>query len=232
MKACYHLLAVALLLTAVAPPALAQGRPGAGRPGGREEAKKPEPPPRPTEPMLVELHKEFVSKAEKLAAEFETKKQHDKAREVYESLLRLLPEYPAAAQGLQRTMTAQASKDRMTVEVQAAKAWQDTGVTVIAGNPVHIEAQGVWQIGLVTGPRGVEIPKEARFKGNLTFEIGALIGVILDGGNPDDSEPFLIGEGKEFIAESTGRLFLRIYDWDPSDNRGKMTVLIQSTFAK
>ena len=36
---------------------------------------------------------------------------------------------------------------------------------------------------------------------------------------------------KNFTANKTGRLFLRMFDVDHTDNEGKMLVLIQSTFA-
>ena len=47
----------------------------------------------PSDPVLLNLHKEFIAKAEKLAVEYERKKDFDKAREVYESLVRLVPKY-------------------------------------------------------------------------------------------------------------------------------------------
>ena len=54
-------------------------------PGNRRNAKPPTPPKKPSlpdDPQLLGLHKEFVVKAEKLAVEYERKKQFDKAREV------------------------------------------------------------------------------------------------------------------------------------------------------
>ena len=55
---------------------------------------RPQPPQKkpslPVDPQLLGLHKEFVVKAEKLAIEYERKKQFDKAREVYESMVRLV----------------------------------------------------------------------------------------------------------------------------------------------
>ena len=45
----------------------------------------------PDDPQLLGLHKEFIAKAERLAVEYERKKQLDKAREVYESMVRLVP---------------------------------------------------------------------------------------------------------------------------------------------
>ncbi len=49
----------------------------------------------PSDPQLLTLHKEFIAKAERLAVEYERKKQLDKAREVYEAMVRLVPKYGA-----------------------------------------------------------------------------------------------------------------------------------------
>jgi hypothetical protein len=43
---------------------------------------------------------------------------------------------------------------------------------------------------------------------------------------------FLIGSSTSFTAERDGRLFLRMYDSDPSDNLGKVSVYLEGTFKK
>jgi hypothetical protein len=41
-----------------------------------------------------------------------------------------------------------------------------------------------------------------------------------------------VGASSEFTPEKAGRLFLRMYDSDPSDNAGKLNVEIRGTFEK
>lgn len=183
-------------------------------------------PVRPSDPRLVDLHREFLSKTEKLAAEYERKRDWDRAREVYEAILRLVPRYPQAEAGLGRVVGAQATQDRKIVEVFANQGWQNTGIVLSQGKPVKIVASGAWEVVNRTGPDGLEIPKKMK-----QFKIGALVGMIV-AGDVKDAKPFLIGSKKEFIAPATGRLLLVISDVDPSDNRGKMAVQIESTFAK
>jgi hypothetical protein len=192
----------------------------------KETKEATQPPPRPTDPKLIELHKDFLSKAEKLADDYERKKQHDKAREVYEAILRLVPSYPRAEEALKKIRDAEATTDKKQVIVLATKGWQDSGIVLQEGKPVIIEAKGTWTFKMShqLGPDGIEIPKELR-----DFNLGALIGVIA-GTDPKEAKPFHIGERKEFTAEHTGRLMLRMYDSDPSDNAGQITVQIQSTF--
>lgn len=184
----------------------------------------------PSDPQLLSLHKEFITKAEKLAAEYERKKQYDKAREVFEAMTRLVPKYQEAEAGLQRMLQAQSLQDRKLVEVQADEGWQDSGAQLVKGMPVHIEVKGTWSVVLETGPEGVQIPDNMKPR-DSRIQLGTLIGVIASSATDlEKAKPFLVKPGDDFVADSDGRLFLRMFDIDPSDNQGKMFVLIQSTF--
>lgn len=185
----------------------------------------------PRDPQLLSLHKEFITKAEKLAGEYERKKQFDRAREVYESLTRLVPKYKNAEDGLQRMISNQA-QDRKLATVSATSEWQDSGAQIQEGMPVKFEVKGTWKVVLETGPEGVKIP-DAMKPRDGRIKLGTLIGVIAS--SPADlaeSRPFILTNGKEMIANKSGRLFMRMYDIDPSDNEGKMYVLIRSSFGK
>ena len=186
----------------------------------------------PSDPQLLSLHREFINKAEKLAGEYERKKQFDRAREVYEAMVRLVPKLPEAEAGVQRIMQLQSLKDRKLATVEADQGWQDSGVTLQAGMPVHIEVKGTWNVVLETGPEGVEIPEKMRPR-DPRIKLGSLVGVVARSvGDLEDAKPFPIRSGDDFVNDETGRLFLRMYDLEPSDNEGKLFVLIQSTFAK
>jgi hypothetical protein len=205
------------------------------QPPANQRSQKPKTPPKrpklPEDPQLLSLHKEFVVKAEKLAVEYERKKQFDKAREVYESMVRLVPNFAAAEAGLERILGNQRSQDRKLVTVEADQMWQDSGINLQVGMPVHTEVKGIWKVVYETGPKGIEIPKEFQQR-DSRIKLGSLIGVIVN--SPTElkaAKPFLVEHGKNFTANKTGRLFLRMYDVDHTDNEGKVLVLIQSTFA-
>jgi hypothetical protein len=185
----------------------------------------------PSDPQLLSLHKEFISKAEKLALEYERKKQLDKAREVYESLVRLVPKYKKAEEGLRRVLGGQARQNRKLTDVLANKAWQDSGATLRKDMPVHIEIKkGTWKVVYETGPQGIEIPNELRPRDNR-IKLGTLIAVIANSpAELAEERPFVLQHGQDFVAKKTGRLYLRMFDVDPSDNEGKLYVMIQSTF--
>tara|TARA_R110002049_G_scaffold27321_2_gene94008 strand:- start:75907 stop:76677 length:771 start_codon:yes stop_codon:yes gene_type:complete len=186
----------------------------------------------PEDPQLLALHKEFIGKAEKLAAEYERKNQLDRAREVYESLVRLVPKYDKAESGLKRILNAQAKTDRKVAEIQASRSWQDTGASLVLGMPVQVEIKGTWKVVVETGPAGVQIP-EAMRPSNSKIKLGTLIGIIANSAaDLEEAKPFVLDPEQDFIAPKSGRLFLRMFDIDPSDNEGKLYVMIQSSFAR
>ncbi|MCC9598957.1 DUF4670 domain-containing protein [Stieleria sp. JC731] len=185
----------------------------------------------PSDPQLLSLHRDFIVKAEKLAVEYERKKQFDKAREVLEAMVRLVPKHAEAEAGLQRIRQMQTMADRKVIDVDANSGWQDTGVTLQEGMPVHIEVRGTWKVVLETDHQGIDIPEKLRPR-DSRIKLGTLIGVVAT--SPSDLETakaFPIQPGKDFVNKQTGRLYLRMFDIDPADNEGKIFVGIQSTFA-
>jgi hypothetical protein len=207
--------------------------PGPGNPrrqlprtGGQAEQPGPPKPTLPADPKLVELHRQFVIKAEKLAMEYEQEEEYDKARDVCREILKLVPGYPKALQVLERIDKAETTADEKKLEIHANRNWQDTGVQVIQGKPIVIEASGTWTFRMshVLDSEGMEIPKELR-----DFKLGSLLGVIVTG-NPKENKPFFIGSGTRFVADQSGRLYMKMHDSDPQDNAGKLDVQIRGTF--
>lgn len=182
----------------------------------------------PDDPKLRELYKDFVTRAERLGREFEKARQYDKARTCYEQILKLVPGYPAAEAALAKLRQREATAVRRSLDVVANKGWQDTGVVVLPGKPLTIRAEGTWNFRLAAalGPNGMEIPKELR-----DFNLGALVGMVV-ASDPSEAKPFFVGSELDMVAEERGRLWLRMYDADPSDNAGKLSVTIEGTFER
>ena len=204
------------------------------QPPGRRPQNQPkvQQPVLPQDPQLLSLHKEFIARAEKLAQEYERKKQYAQAREVYESLVRLVPKYATAEQGLNRVLNSQSLQDKKVVKVEANQLWQDSGAVLKEGMPVHIDVKGSWKVVYETGPEGIEIPQKMR-PSDGRIKLGTLVGVVVTSpAELKDAKPFPVKDGDDFIAKKSGRLFLRMFDVDPTDNEGEMFVLIQSTFFK
>lgn len=193
-----------------------------------EREEEPAPPPLPADERLLALHLAFVRDAERLAREYENGRDYDKAIAVYREILKLVPQYQNAQQGLQRLQAREAQAQSATFIVRADQGWQDTGITVMQGKPIAMQAQGEWTFNLRSelGPQGMEIPEELR-----DYNLGCLIAVV-DTGNPSEYEPFVVGNGMQVVSDRTGKLYMRMYDLDPSDNEGELEVHFSGTFGQ
>ncbi|HWB08427.1 MAG TPA: hypothetical protein VG826_04355 [Pirellulales bacterium] len=181
------------------------------------------------DPRLKKLQVDFVIEAARLAKEYERKRDIEGARGCYEQILRLVPHHPEAEKALERIHGEELTAEKKKLQVKATDGWQDTGVNVIANRPIQIRADGTWTFRMeyVLDADGMEIPEELK-----DFNLGCLVGKIVTGGNADENKPFQVGKEQTFTPEAAGRLFLRMYDHDPSDNKGYLSVEITGTFEK
>lgn len=206
-------------------------------PKGRRDREEPPPQRLPDDKRLLSLHLEFVRKAEKLALEYETAKDWGKARDVYQEILKLVPQYPPAQAKLADMIRRESEAGHVVFHVKADEGWQDTGVTLLPGKPVSIQVSGTWKfvLNVETNGEGLAIPKELR-----DFNPGCLIGMLVDGrevttpvkGKEEEEKvkAFIVGSGKQLMPDRGGRLYLRMYDTVPSDNEGSLKVDIRGTF--
>ena len=117
-----------------------------------------------------------------------------------------------------------------TVEVFAAKGWQDTRVQVRAGDSLEITCvSGIWAgktgNSIFTGPEGGH-PSQDYFCNPISHKetgFNALIGKIWYG------KPFMVGRHFTGTAGISGTLYLRMNDCDNwiADNEGSVSVTIQ-----
>jgi len=192
----------------------------------RNEAKEQEPLKLPKDPQLVKIHQEFVSKAEKLGDEYARKRDWDKSRVVFEEILKLVPNYPPAIEKIKVINDRLSSAEKEIVAVKADGDWQDTGIKVNEGSPLTFTADGEWTFVFEGDANGIEIPRELR-----DYRLGSLIGVVVDSPNPGkDTVPFTIGKQRKLNAPKTGRLFVKMLDFDNSDNNGVIKLTITGTF--
>lgn len=212
--------------------------PGMNRPGGNQQGGQRGPGGKgedenkvklPDDPKLLMIHKSFVEAAEKLAADYERQNEPDKARSCYTEILRLVPTYSPAADKLNAIKAKEATAEKKLVDVFGNKGWQDTGITVVAGKPLTIRANGEWVMKMTytLSPDGIEIPEELR-----NFPLGSLVGTISDSADLTEAKVFLVGKEKSFEPNGAGKLYLRMYDSNPDDNTGRIGVIVEGTFKK
>lgn len=204
----------------------------AAQPGRRPGANsRQENAPRlPEDPRLMALHKSFVTDATKLATEYERAQDWNKAKSVYQEILKLVPEYPPAKAKLEEMLSRLGTAKRVLIDVDAAKGWQNTGVIVLAGQPITIRAAGRWTLVGEVGPAGVQLPKEVmEVKEVREARLGSLLAAV-NTGNSKEDKPFVIGLEKSYTPDKPGQLYLMMHDIDHSDNQGSIKVEIMGTF--
>jgi len=197
-----------------------------GKKGGDSDAPKVRP--LPDDERLMALHRDFVKKAETLAKEYEGDKDWGKARAVYEEILKLVPQYASASAKRAEMLGRESTAKVVLINIKANEGWQDTGIDLVPEKPVQIVATGSWTflLEIETNAEGITIPKELR-----DFNPGCLVGFVSNTAiDPKEAQPFVVGPEKQMIPEQGGRLYLRMYDVDPSDNSGFLKVEIRGTF--
>ncbi len=187
-----------------------------------------------------DIVKDFVTRTQKLALQYQQAGQYGKAKDSLDLILKVSPNNPEAKALLDKLHKQELSENKKVVKVMANQGWQKTGLQVIEGKPIVIEAKGDWIFTMrrSVSADGLEIPDEMK-----KFPLGSLIGVIdVDDSAPkkesregkkerDGGRPFLIGTEKNFDrAPATGMLFLKIHDTEEADNQGQLTVTIQGQF--
>lgn len=121
---------------------------------------------------------------------------------------------------------ASAGNSARHITVSPSVQWVRTGVFLVEGGHVSIQANGSVLTspgGTASGPNGQSYNCDSK----CTFsegKFGQLIGKVTDAGHP-----FAIGAYADFVSQASGELFLGVNDCcDWSDNQGAFTVLISS----
>ena len=124
------------------------------------------------------------------------------------------------------------TQQEVTIIVPATSRGTDTGIDVIAGDPLTITATGTIVVGRRTGEVGPEGGRNTGFGAIVssrpvpTAGPGALIGYIRMS-NGELGPAYLVGSQLVTTAPADGRLILAINDDDYSDNSGSFSVKIR-----
>ncbi len=198
---------------------------------GKPKNNKPPEPTRPisTDPKILSAYRDFVTTVEGMAADYEKNKQNDKARECYEEILRIVPDYPKAKDKVKFLIEKEYTVDSKVAEVQANEDWQDSGISVVPGKPIRITASGTWTITYTqkVGPTGIEIPGGMR-----DMNPGELVGMIAATAHDAKEKTFSVGEKLDLTPDHGGHLFFRMFSPSVKQNTGKLTVQISGTFER
>ena len=112
-----------------------------------------------------------------------------------------------------------------SVQIFAAKDWQDSGVRVRRGERYHLSATGTWSVGPFCGETDASGSGVAFFCNLDPWNIGAK-GSSLLGRIGEDGVAFLVGNELDLVAKREGILYLTQYGLMRWDNSGAVTVRI------
>ena len=128
---------------------------------------------------------------------------------------------------------------RLTVDVDASRGWQNSGVALEAGQTYHITASGRYQLGNSQKPWFAE-PNGVTLRYNKGQPVGLLLGAVVPDGLFDSEDeilpkdvpflsPTLIGSELELTPDQSGTLYLRINDSpaELDDNEGSCHVVFE-----
>ncbi|RMH44027.1 MAG: hypothetical protein D6689_03440 [Deltaproteobacteria bacterium] len=111
------------------------------------------------------------------------------------------------------------------IAVAASATWTDTGVDLVAGQRVTVDASDEVctkgdDVAHCAGPEGQRAPSDYNVAGFADVGHGALIAAVGD-------TRFYIGRERSFVAPSSGRLRLGVNDRDTGNNRGAFAARVR-----
>lgn len=174
----------------------------------------------------TELSDNFVKEAQQLASEYYDAGALDKSKSLLEAVLKLKPDAKEIELQIKKIDEDVLSANELEADVNAAKGWEWSGVSVLEDKPFRIQAEGVYRfmVNTTVGPAGFpEKDKELTTEMVSRAPCGALVGVVLkDDGK--QGQPFFIGTGGDFRLKESGKLFLRVNSPPDSKHNGKISV--------
>ena len=171
-----------------------------------------------------QIEESFTKEAQGLAEEYFEAGHLDKAKVLLESVLALRPnadEIKAKLKAIDETIL---STNETVVDVNPAKAWEPSKVSVFEGKPFRAQVEGSYRFAINTAVDAAGFPT-ADPKTDMVGDIpcGALMGIIVKAdGKP--GRPFAIGNGKDITPKETGLLLLRINSPLENKHTGKISV--------
>lgn len=188
------------------------------------------------------VQQDFVKGLLDLALKYEEAGDLDKAKEMFQSILKVRPDAESAARKLKEYEETAFKDNKFEIDVDSARGWVNTGLTVTRDKPLLIEAKGTYKFILNddVGPNGYanrDIQRDL-ISGVPT---GGLMAMVVaapqgqGGGNRNRTEeprPFFVGEHQEVTPRETGVLLLKLNVPPMSKCIGKVKVGITGNFSR
>jgi hypothetical protein len=207
-------------------PAQGQEKSKSAKKSGKGGKSKPQANTKNLDIKADQLQTAFIKEAEDLATQYAEAGHLDKARSILESALAVNPQSTSIQKKLEQVKEGQMNSNDVEVDVNPARGWEASGVTVAENRPLRIKAEGTYKFD--SGPCSLTAAGFSQAEPNHdmvpNFLCGALLGLIVSEGKV--GKPFLIGESLDFAPRESGMLLLRINAPVGNKNSGKLKVSI------
>lgn len=195
------------------------------------------PAPGSTKPLDLQAEKiqaEYLQGLSKLASEYEEAGDLEKAAGMLKEILKIKPEVESVKNKLKQFEEAVFDSNSVTLEVDSAKNWVTTGVTVTKDKPIRIEATGTYKfvVNETLGADGFD-NNDPLQEMAANLPAGGLIAMVAptDRNRRDPPQPVMIGAAKEVTFKESGLLLLKVNAPSTAKCVGKLKVKISGNVA-
>ncbi|GIX03763.1 MAG: hypothetical protein KatS3mg113_0769 [Planctomycetaceae bacterium] len=160
---------------------------------------------------VLDLQRSLYKDAIEIARGYEDLGEYERAKWMYEVLLKLDPKLPGVKEKIDQLQEKVLEATEFEVEVDVARGWTPPLAIVTKDKPARIEVEGdyifegSWRL-TADGFRGDDSGHDY----NPQWPLGCLIGVIVAADTGKPGKPFDIKSHKEFTPQQTGILQLKM----------------------
>ncbi len=157
----------------------------------------------------------FIRETLDVAKQFEDAGRLEKSRRLYQSVLKIRPNYSKIREKIKTIEETLLSSNEHEFVIDVTQGWGPPRARVFKEKVVRVQASGTYRFitNLQLGPNGFSTKNPE--KGSMAAGVpgGALMGMIVGkdkAGKPKPGKPFKIGSSSEFTPKNDGLLFLRV----------------------
>lgn len=185
------------------------------------------------------VQQDFVKGLLDLALKYEEAGDLGKAKEMFQSILKVRPDAESAARKLKEYDEAAFKDNKVDIEVDSSRGWTATGLAVTKDKPLHLNANGTYKLIVNEDVDANGYPSRDPQRDLISgIPTGALMAIVVSpsqgGGRnrSDEPRPVLIGSEQEFTPKESGLLMLKLNVPPNSRSIGKVRVTVTGNFTR
>jgi hypothetical protein len=167
----------------------------------------------------------FMREALDIAKEYEDAGEFERAKVMYDAILRLEPDRPGLKEKIQKLDESILSTNEAEFDLDVAAGWSQPVARVFKDRPVRFTTDGDYKLTISQKAGANGLPTEnptTDLLGNVP--VGALIGAVYVDNKP--GKPFLIGAQHDWTPDRDGLLMLKVNLPQGHKSTGRIKVTI------